>query len=144
MNKQTLKHFAIAAAIGTTLSGTAITSQASDYSLSEASGASIAAPVALVGIGASAVLVGSATLVVKSIQATGHITRVVVESSANAAATTLTFVGKSAEAFAGGVGDTLSIVPTVSGTILYEANRAIAWLPNERGTNLTHNERLTQ
>ena len=144
MTMQTLKHFAIAAAIGTTLSTTAMSSYAGDFTLSEASGASIAAPIAVVGIGASAVLATSGTIVVKSVQLSGNVTRVVVENTASAAAATLTFVGKSAEAFVGGAGDMLRVVPTASGIILYEAQRAIAWVPNQGGSNLTHNERLTQ
>jgi hypothetical protein len=144
MNPQTIKQLAIAAAISTALTTASIPSHASDFSLSEASGASIAAPIAIVGIGASAIFVAGGTLVVKSVQLTGQAIRVVVESTANAAATTLTFVGKSAEAFVAGVGDTLRVVPTATGIILYESRRAIAWVPNGNGTNLTHNERLTQ
>lgn len=146
MFTQSFKKLVLTATLGATLSMAAVSAQAGDgiHAMSQASGASIAAPIAIVSVGASAVVATAGVVTIKSVQLIGTGTRVVVENVARGVAATLEFTGKSAGAFAAGIGDTLRVVPLTTGIVFYEAKRAVAWVPNDRGANLSHNERLTQ
>lgn len=97
---------------------------------------SVAAPVALLSAGA--------VLSVVAIEASAEGTVWVLERASDGARLSLRFAGAVAggASLAAGTVITVSVVGT--GQILSAAGEAIAFIPNEIGASLLHNERLTR
>ncbi len=145
MFSDSIKHFTLATAIGAAVTVTSPPVLAADtLTLSHASGVSAATPAAVISFGASTVVTGSAVLTVKAVQLSANGTRVVVEGAARGSAATLELIGNHTGSFAAGVGDTLRVVKLASGILLVEAQRAVAWIPNQRGEGMSHHEQLTR
>lgn len=100
-----------------------------------ASTAAVAFPVALSATGA--------LLVVKTVEVTARGTLCVLERASDGARVSLEFSGRSIERSALAVGKTVQVSVLASGTVLSLLGEAIAFVPNELGRALLHNERLT-
>ena len=109
------------------------------------------ASVAVVGSGASAAVVaiplalsvGGATLVVKSVEVSARGTVCVLERVSDGASATLEFSGRSAERASLVVGRSVEVSVVGAGVVLSTLGGVIAFIPNELGRALLHNERLT-
>ncbi len=103
---------------------------------STAAGASIAAPVILSAAGA--------VFVVKVVEVTVRGTLYVIERASDGARVSVEIVGSTAKASAIGVGTAVSVTVIGSGMVLSALGEAIAFIPNELGKALLHNERITR
>jgi hypothetical protein len=109
------------------------------------------ASVAVVGAGASAaavalpvaLTVSGATLIVKSVEVSARGTLCVLERASDGAVATLEFSGRSAQLASLAVGRTVEVSAVGAGVVLSAMGGVIAFLPNELGRALLHNERLT-
>lgn len=97
---------------------------------------SVAAPVAL--------LAGGAMLTVVSVQVSAVGTVWVLERASDGARTTLHFSGHVAQGASLAVGGAVMVTALASGWVLSAAGQAIAFVPNELGRVLLHNERITR
>jgi hypothetical protein len=97
---------------------------------------SVAAPVAL--------LAGGVALTVVSVQASSVGTIWVLERASDGARATLHFSGHVAQGASLGVGGAVMVTALASGWVLSAAGQAIAFVPNELGRALLHNERITR
>jgi hypothetical protein len=102
---------------------------------STAAGAVIAAPVILSAAGA--------VIVVKAVEVTARGTVYVLERASDGARVSLEISGKSIKASAIGVGTVVAVTVIGSGLVLSAAGEALAFIPNELGKALLHNERIT-
>ena len=82
-------------------------------------------------------------LVVKSIEITARGTLCVLERASDGARVSLEFAGRSFERTVLSVGKSVQLSVLASGTVLSVLGEAIAFVPNELGRALLHNERLT-
>ncbi len=105
---------------------------------SAAAGASAAAVTLPVALSA-----GGAVLVVKSIEITARGTLCVLERASDGARVSLEFAGRSFERTVLSVGKSVQLSVLSSGTVLSVLGEAIAFVPNELGRALLHNEQLT-
>lgn len=103
---------------------------------STAAGASVAAPVILSAAGA--------VFVVKAVEVTVRGTLYVIERASDGARVSVEIVGSTAKASAIGVGTAVSVTVIGSGMVLSALGEAIAFIPNELGKALLHNERITR
>lgn len=121
---------------------------------SEASVALSALPVASVVATAStaavavsvvpvALSVGGAVLVVKAVEVTARGTVYVLERASDGARASVEVGARSVSAVAVGVGTVLTVSVIGTGVLLSAAGEAIAFIPNELGRALLHNERVT-
>lgn len=126
-----------------------------DANLSEASLAISLAPVALsvgavsaTGVALSAapvVLLSAGTaLVVVSVQVVGGATVWVLERVSDGVRISIRTAGKLAEGFAVSTGAAVVVSVIGAGTLLSAAGEVIAFIPNEIGKALLHNERVTR
>jgi hypothetical protein len=97
---------------------------------------SVAAPSALLGAGA--------VLTVLSVQASATGTVWVLERASDGARATLHFSGHVAQGAMLSVGGAVMVTALASGVVLSAAGHAIAFIPNELGRALLHNERITR
>jgi hypothetical protein len=97
---------------------------------------SVAAPVAL--------LAGGAVLTVVSVQASAVGTVWVLERASDGARATLHFSGHMAQGAVLSAGGAIMVTALASGWVLSAAGQAIAFVPNELGRALLHNERITR
>ncbi len=97
---------------------------------------SVAAPVAL--------LAGGAVLTVVSVQASAVGTVWVLERASDGARATLHFSGHVAQGAVLSAGGAIVVTALASGWVLSAAGQAIAFVPNELGRALLHNERITR
>jgi hypothetical protein len=97
---------------------------------------SVAAPSMILGAGA--------VLTVVSVQASAVGTVWVLERASDGARATLQFSGHVAHGAALSVGGAVMVTALASGVVLSAAGNAIAFIPNEIGRALLHNERITQ
>lgn len=111
--------------------------------LSEASTLS-ALPVAVSVAAPAMLLVGGAALTVVSIQASATGTVWVLERAADGARATLQFSGRVAGASLAAVGSAVLVTALSTGWLISAAGHAIAFVPNEIGASLLHNERVTR
>ena len=126
---------------------------------SEASLALSALPVASVVAGASmgaaavsvvpvALSVAGATLVVKAVEVTARGTVYLLERASDGAQASVEVVGRAASGLIAGAVIGVGTVVTVSvigtGVLLSAAAEVLAFIPNELGRALLHNERVTQ
>ena len=126
---------------------------------SEASLALSALPVASVVAGASvgaaavsvvpvALSVAGTTLVVKAVEVTARGTVYLLERASDGAQASVEVVGRAASGLVAGAVIGVGTVVTVSvigtGVLLSTAAEVLAFIPNELGRALLHNERVTQ
>ncbi len=90
-----------------------------------------------------ALSVGGATLIVKSVESTARGTLCVLERASDGALVTLEFSGRAMERAAVNVGRSVQVGVLASGAVLSVLGEAIAFVPNELGRALLHNERIT-
>ena len=102
---------------------------------STAAGASVAAPVILSTVGA--------VFLVKVVEVTARGTVYVLERASDGARVSVEIVGKGVKASAVGVGASVTVSVIGSGMVLSALGEAIAFIPNELGKALLHNERIT-
>jgi hypothetical protein len=102
---------------------------------STAAGASVAAPVILSTVGA--------VFVVKVIEVTARGTVYVLERASDGARVSVEILGKGVKASAIGVGASVTVSVIGTGMVLSALGEAIAFIPNELGKALLHNERIT-
>ena len=93
---------------------------------------------------ASAVLsVAGATLVVKAVESTARGTVYVLERASDGVRVSVELAGKALGTASMGVGTVVTVSVITAGTILSMAGEAIAFVPNQVGRALLHNQRLT-
>jgi hypothetical protein len=97
---------------------------------------SVAAPVMLLAAGVSL------TLVAVEASATGTVW--VLERASDGARATLRFSGQVVGGVSAGIGTAILITAVSTGWVLSAAGQAIAFIPNQIGAALLHNERLTR
>lgn len=102
---------------------------------STAAGASVAAPVIL--------SVAGAVFVVKVVEVTARGTVYVLARASDGAQVSVEIVGRGAKASAVGVGASVTVAVIGTGLVLSALGEAIAFIPNELGKALLHNERIT-
>ena len=129
----------IAAALSAALMGSA----RAHPEVSEASALSML-PVAMSVAAPSMLLAGGAVLTIVSVQASATGTVWVLERASDGARATLHFSGHVAQGAALSVGGALMVTALASGVVLSAAGNAIAFIPNEIGRALLHNERITR
>lgn len=111
--------------------------------VSEASALSML-PVAVSVAAPAMVLSGGVALTVVSVQASAAGTVWVLERASDGARMTLTFSGQALTGAALSVGTAVMVTAIASGWVLSAAGQAIAFIPNEIGRALLHNERVTR
>lgn len=97
---------------------------------------SVAAPVAL--------LSGGAVLTVVAVEASATGTVWVLERASDGARMSLTVSAQGAGGLSLAAGTAVTVVAFSAGWVLSTAGRAIAYIPNEIGTALLYNERVTR
>jgi hypothetical protein len=102
---------------------------------STAAGASVAAPVILSTAGA--------VFVVKLVEVTARGTVYVLERASDGARVSVELLGKGMKASTVGVGASVTVSVIGTGMVLSALGEAIAFIPNELGKALLHNERIT-
>jgi hypothetical protein len=101
-------------------------------------------PVAVSVAAPSMVLGAGAVLTVVSIEASATGTVWLLERASDGARATLQFSGQVAQGAALSVGGAVMVTALASGVVLSAAGQAIAFIPNELGRALLHNERITR
>lgn len=101
---------------------------------------SVAAPAAL---GAS-VLVGGSMLTVVAVEAVSGATVWVLERASDGARFSVTLAGASVAGVSVVAGTAVVVTAFSAGWVLSAAGKAIAYIPNEIGKALLHNERVTR
>lgn len=99
-------------------------------------GVSVAAPVSL--------LAGGALLTVTAIEASAEGTVWVLERASDGARMSVTLSAKAAGGLSVAVGTVVVVGAVSAGWVLSVAGQAIAFIPNEIGTALLHNERVSR
>lgn len=99
-----------------------------------ASGAATAAPVLLSTAGT--------LLVIKSVESTARGTVFVLERAADGAQASVVVAGRAAAGVSVAAGALVTVSVISAGVLLSAAGEVIAFIPNERGRTLLHNERL--
>ena len=103
---------------------------------STAAGAVLAVPAVL--------SVAGAVLVIKAIEVTARGTVYVLERASDGARASVELTGKAVQGTSAAVGTAVTVSVIGSGVILSALGEALAFLPNELGRSLLHNERITQ
>ena len=129
--------------IAAALSAALMSSARAQSEVSEASALSML-PVAVSVAAPSMILGAGAVLTVVSIQASTVGTVWVLERASDGARATLHFSGHVAQGAALSVGGAVMVTALASGVVLSAAGNAIAFIPNEIGRALLHNERITR
>ncbi|TAG45559.1 MAG: hypothetical protein EAZ30_15405 [Betaproteobacteria bacterium] len=105
------------------------------YGASVAASAVVALPVALSATGA--------VLVVKSVEASAKGAVCVLERASDGARVTLELSSRAGRRISIGVGDSMAVSVVAAGAMISFAGEVIAFVPNELGRALLHNERVT-
>jgi hypothetical protein len=100
-----------------------------------AASATVAAPVILSTAGT--------VLVIKTVEVTARGTMYVLERASDGARISVEISGKAVTSASVGVGTAVTVSVIGAGVILSAAGEAIAFIPNELGKALLHNERIT-
>jgi hypothetical protein len=100
-----------------------------------AASTAVAAPVVL--------SVAGTVLVVKTVEVTARGTLYVLERASDGARVSVEISGKAVTSASVGVGTVVTVSVIGAGVILSAAGEAIAFIPNELGKALLHNERIT-
>ncbi len=103
---------------------------------STAAGASVAAPVILSTVGA--------VFVVKVIEVTARGTVFVIERASDGARVSVEIIGQGIKQTAISAGTVVTVSVIGTGIVLSALGEAIAFVPNELGKALLHNERITR
>ncbi|MBV8621683.1 MAG: hypothetical protein JOY84_22680 [Curvibacter sp.] len=101
---------------------------------STAVGASVAVPAAL--------SVGGAVLTVKAVESTAQGTVYLLERASDGVQVSVEVSGRTAKAVSVGVGTAVSCAVIGAGVVLSAAGEVLAFIPNELGRALLHNERV--
>lgn len=99
--------------------------------------------VAAVSVVPVALSTAGAVLVVKAVEVTARGTVYVLERVSDGARASVEVGGRAASAASVGIGTALTVSVIGTGVLLSAAGEVIAFLPNELGRALLHNERLT-
>lgn len=148
MFKSFIRSTVLALSLGAMATGSAfarspLPHHGASHDASVASGMSVALPVAL-SVATPAVLsAGASVLTVRAIEVGVNGTVWVLENVAEGVSTTVRFAGNASQAVGVGAGTVLRVAVVSSGLLLYHGSQAVAFLPNELGRTLMHNERLT-
>lgn len=110
---------------------------------SDASAALSAVPVAISVVAPSAVLVVGASFVVAAVETTARGTVWVLQRASDGARVSVQFSGKVVSTAAESIGTAVVVTAISTGFVLSAAGEAIAFIPNEIGASLLHNERIT-
>lgn len=105
------------------------------YGASMASGAILALPVALSTSGAA--------LIVKSVEASAKGAICVLERASDGARVTIEFASRAGRRTSVAVGEAMAVSVVGAGAMISLAGEVIAFVPNELGRALLHNERVT-
>lgn len=146
-----LKNLVLAVSLALSLAAGPVRAQ------SEASLAVSALPVAsVVGVAGSvagtavalsavpvALTVSGAVLVVKAVEVSAHGTVYVLERASDGARASVEISGRGAKAVSTGVGTAVVVGVISAGVVLSVAGEVIAFIPNQLGRALLHNERVT-
>ena len=111
--------------------------------VSEASGFSML-PVAISVAAPVMLLTAGASLVVVAVESTARGTVWVLERASDGVRVSVQFAGKVLEGAAVSVGTAVVVSAIGSGYVLSAAGQALAFVPNEIGKALLHNEQLTK
>lgn len=110
---------------------------------SDASAALSAVPVAVSVVAPAAVLSAGAVLTVVAVESTARGTVWVLKRASDGVKVSVEFAGKVVGGAALSVGTAVTVSAIGTGMVLSAAGEAIAFIPNEIGASLLHNERLT-
>jgi hypothetical protein len=119
------------------------------YAQSEASLVLSALPIASVVVAGAVVAVpvilstAGAVLVVKAVESTARGTVYVLERASDGARASIELTGKAVQGTSIVAGTALTVSVIGAGVVLSALGEAIAFIPNELGRSLLHNERLT-
>jgi hypothetical protein len=141
----TMRAAALAAAVA--LGSFALPSQAHSNpssDLSAASGLSLSVPVAISVAAPAAVLVSGAAFTVVAVQALAEGTVWLLERASDGVRVSVRFGSEVASASVVVVGTALVVTTVAAGCVLSAAGEAIAFIPNELGRSLLHDERITR
>jgi len=101
-------------------------------------------PVTMSVAAPSMLLAGGAVLTVVAVQASATGTVWVLERASDGARATLHFSGHALQGASLLAGTAVAVTAITSGYVLSAAGQAIAFIPNELGRALLHNERITR
>ncbi|MEX8501571.1 MAG: hypothetical protein AB3X41_00805 [Leptothrix ochracea] len=110
---------------------------------SEASGISLAIPVAISVIGPIALLSAGATFTIVSIQASATGTAWVLERVGDGSRVVVRWGGEAAKSFSNGVGKVVEVTATSAGQLLSVSGEVIGFIPNDVGRTLIYHEQMT-
>ncbi len=130
--------------IAAALSAALVSSARAHADASEASASLSMLPIAVSVAAPSMILGAGAVLTVVSIEASATGTVWLLERASDGARATLHFSGHVAQGAALSVGGAVMVTALASGVVLSAAGQAIAFIPNELGRALLHNERITR
>jgi hypothetical protein len=108
-----------------------------------ASGVAASGAVAAVSALPVALSVGGAVLTVKAVEASATGTVYLLERASDGARVSVEVSGRAASAAAIGVGSLVTVSVIGTGVVLSTAAEVLAFVPNELGRALLHNERIT-
>jgi hypothetical protein len=90
-----------------------------------------------------ALTVSGAVLVVKAVEVSATGTVYVLERASDGARASVAVAGRGAKAVSAGVGTAVAVGVISAGVVLSVAGEVIAFIPNQLGRALLHNERVT-
>lgn len=91
----------------------------------------------------AALAVSGAVLMVKAVEASAHGTVYVLERASDGARASVAVSGRGAKAVSADVGTAVAVGVISAGVVLSVAGEVIAFIPNQLGRALLHNERVT-
>ncbi len=152
MGVRVLQRFASLAVVCAALAGGAgVRAQSEVSALSAISAMPLASVAVATSAAAASVVVipvalstAGAVLVVKSIEVTAKGTVYLLERASDGAQVSIEIAGKTAGALSVGVGTALTVSIIGAGVVLSAAGEVVAFIPNELGKALLHNERVTR
>jgi hypothetical protein len=112
--------------------------------LSAASGLSLSVPVAISVAAPAALLVSGAAFTVVAVQTLAEGSVWVLERASDGVRVSVRFGSEVAGASVVAVGTALVVTTVAAGCVLSAAGEAIAFIPNELGRSLLHDERITR
>jgi hypothetical protein len=112
--------------------------------LSAASVLSVAVPVAVSLAGPVLLLSGATVLTVAAVQASAEGTAWVLERASDGARVSVRWARDGVAVSVVAIGTSVVVTAVAAGWLLSAAGEVIAFIPNEIGASLTHNERITR
>jgi len=94
-------------------------------------------------LGSAPLLAAGTLLTVRAVEASARGTVLLLESASDGGRLSVEVVGRSVGASAAGVGAAVAVSVIGTGVILSAAGEVLAFIPNELGRALLHNERVT-